>query len=50
MAKKKITQAKCNECKYSIPFSDRVITCSEKKINLVGNSIRICHLFKNNKS
>jgi len=46
MAKKEIIQAKCKDCIHSSPFSELVITCYEKKMNLVGNSTRICHLFK----
>nr|DAN34894.1 MAG TPA: hypothetical protein [Caudoviricetes sp.] len=44
--KKEIIQAKCNECAYSTPFSDLVITCEKKNMNLVGNAIRICSVFK----
>lgn len=46
MAKKEIIHVRCSDCKHSTPFSDLVITCKEKKINLVGNAIRVCLLFK----
>lgn len=44
--KKEIISAKCNECKHSIPFSELVITCKAKGMNLVGNAVRICQRFQ----
>ena len=49
MAKKEIIQAKCSECAFSLPFSERVITCKLKNMRLVANATRICNQFKNKK-
>lgn len=46
MARKEITHVRCSDCIHSKPFSELVITCKEKNVNLVGNVIRICLLFK----
>ena len=49
MAKKEIIQAKCKDCIHSSPFSELVITCSEKKMNLVAIQQEYAICLKRNK-